>query len=141
MLLSAALMIEAGTAFTCTPTRVWDGDGPIWCAEGPKIRLAAIAAREIDETCMPNHPCPRASGKSARAALVDLVGTPVGRSREGHVLVSAKPLKCWSHGSGKGERTAALCKTSGGIDLSCAMVRGGYALRWPRYDRRHELCR
>jgi endonuclease YncB( thermonuclease family) len=39
------LALLAGAAFTCTPVRVWDGDGPIWCAEGPKVRLAGIAAR------------------------------------------------------------------------------------------------
>ena len=141
MFLIAMSTVEAGPSFTCTPTRVWDGDGPIWCAEGPKIRLAAIAAREIDETCKPAHPCPSASGGSARAALVRLIGKPRGRSREGHLLVEARPLACVSRGSGKGERTAALCKTASGTDLSCAMVRGGYALRWPQYDRRRELCR
>jgi len=58
---SAAATAPAGETFTCTPTRVWDGDGPIWCAEGPRIRLSGIAAREMDGTCRPNHPCPRAT--------------------------------------------------------------------------------
>ena len=40
-----AQVIAAGVAFTCTPVAVWDGDGPIWCMEGPKIRIAGIAAR------------------------------------------------------------------------------------------------
>ena len=44
-------IVAAGQTFTCTATHVWDGDGPMWCAEGPKIRLAGIAARDIDETC------------------------------------------------------------------------------------------
>ncbi len=133
--------VAAGVSFTCTPIRVWDGDGPIWCAEGPKIRLVGIAAREIDETCKPGHPCPRASGTGARDHLVKLVGQPRGRSKEGHVLVSGKPLRCTSGGSAKGDRTAAACSTPAGKDLSCAMVRSGYALRWPRYDRQRELCR
>jgi endonuclease YncB( thermonuclease family) len=141
MLIIAASIVAAGVSFTCTPTRVWDGDGPIWCAEGPKIRLAHIAAREIDETCKPGHPCPRASGWAARDHLVTLIGKPSGRSREGHVLVSGKPLRCVSHGSAKGQRTAALCSTAAGVDISCAMVRGGYALRWEQYDRGRELCR
>jgi endonuclease YncB( thermonuclease family) len=133
--------VASGTTFTCTPTRVWDGDGPIWCAEGPKIRLAGIAAREIDGTCRPHHPCPRTSGTKSRDALVALLGTSRGQSREGHILVAAKPLSCVSHGSGKGDRTAALCRTAGGVDLSCAMIRGGYALRWEQYDPGRELCR
>jgi len=141
MLIFLAAIVTAGTSFTCTPTRVSDGDGPIWCAEGPKIRLAGIAAREIGGECKRGHPCPRASGTAARDALVKLVGKPHGRSREGHVLVSGKPLRCVSHGSGKGERTAAMCSTSAGIDLSCAMIRGGFALRWAQYDRGRQLCR
>ena len=40
LLLLAVSVIPTGEEFTCTPTRVWDGDGPIWCAEGPRVRLA-----------------------------------------------------------------------------------------------------
>lgn len=43
-----AVVVPTGHQFNCTPTRVWDGGGPIWCAEGPRVRLAGIAAREID---------------------------------------------------------------------------------------------
>ena len=57
--------VAAGTSFTCTPVAVWDGDGPIWCAEGPRIRLAGVAAREIDNSCRRYHPCPDASGTAA----------------------------------------------------------------------------
>lgn len=141
MILTVAAVVAAGMTFTCTPIRVWDGDGPIWCAEGPKIRLAGIAAREIDGTCRPGHPCPKASGAAARDALARLVGKPVGRSREGHVLVKGPALNCTSEGSGKGERTAAWCSTSADVDLSCAMVKSGYALRWSAYDRERKLCR
>jgi endonuclease YncB( thermonuclease family) len=49
-MLTTAATLLSGQHFTCTPTRVWDGHGPIWCAEGPRIRLAGIAASEIDET-------------------------------------------------------------------------------------------
>jgi endonuclease YncB( thermonuclease family) len=87
MLLVAATIIAAGQSFTCTPIRVWDGDGPIWCAEGPRIRLAGIASREIDGTCRRNQPCPRVSATASRDYLVRLVGRPLGRSREGHILV------------------------------------------------------
>lgn len=33
-LLAMAQVIAAGVTFSCTPQAVWDGDGPIWCAEG-----------------------------------------------------------------------------------------------------------
>ena len=88
LLLLGSTIVSAGQSFECTPTRVWDGDGPIWCAEGPRVRLSGIAAREMDGTCSTGHPCPKASAEEARDALVSLVGKPSGRSREGHVLVS-----------------------------------------------------
>jgi endonuclease YncB( thermonuclease family) len=141
MMLAAASIVAAGASFTCTPMRVWDGGGPIWCAEGPKIRLARVAAREIDRACRPHHPCPKAAGTAARDALVKLIGAPAGTSAEGHVLIRGKPLTCRSEGSGKGFRTAAWCSTAAGRNLSCAMVQGGYALRWPQYDRDRRMCR
>lgn len=133
MLTTLTTIVAAGSAFTCTPTRVWDGDGPIWCAEGPKIRLAGIAAREIDETCRANHPCPNAAGRDARNHLVGLLEGPRGTTSTGHVLVRSRPLRCVSQGSGKGSRTAAWCAHPVAGDLSCAMVRGGYALAWNQH--------
>lgn len=132
MLLAFASIVASGATFTCTPTHVWDGDGPIWCAEGPRIRLSGIAAREIDDSCRPGHPCPAASGATARDALVRLIGRPVGRAATGHILVNGAALRCVSEGSGKGARTAAWCSGSRG-DLSCAMVKTGYVLRWKRH--------
>lgn len=68
----AASIVASGQTFTCTPTHVWDGDGPVWCAEGPHLRIAGIAAREMDGTCRSNQPCPDASAVEARDALVQL---------------------------------------------------------------------
>lgn len=45
-ILPVSQIVAHGQTFTCMPTRVWDGDGPIWCAEGQMVRLAAIAKRE-----------------------------------------------------------------------------------------------
>ena len=109
LLLLAVSVVPADEEFTCTPTRVWDGDGPVWCAEGPRIRLAGIAAREIDDSCRPNQPCPTAGGAEARDALVKLIGAPTGRSLEGHVLVTGPAMRCVSVGNGVGTRTAAWC--------------------------------
>ncbi|MGN3974210.1 thermonuclease family protein [Tsuneonella sp. SYSU-LHT278] len=137
ILFIAATIVPAGERFTCTPTRVWDGDGPIWCAEGPRVRLSGVAAREIDGSCRDGQPCPAASATDARDALVRLVGRAAGRSSEGHVLVAGPTMTCRSDGSAGGSRTAAWCVSPIGGDLSCAMVRGGWALRWNRYWRGH----
>lgn len=136
-LLAAAAVVPAGQTFECTPTRVWDGDGPIWCAEGPHVRLSGIAAREMDGTCNTNQPCPNATAVEARDALAGLVGRVTGRSAEGHILVSGRTLSCTSDGGAGGSRTAAWCVSPQHGDLSCAMVRGGTVLRWDRYWRGH----
>lgn len=139
-MLAALLLsiIPTGEAFTCTPTHVWDGDGPIWCEEGPRIRLAGIAAREIDGVCNPGHPCPEAGGVEARDTLVALVGRKTGTGPHGHVLVKGPAMQCVSEGRDR-SRTVAWCST-GGADLSCSMVQSGKALRWPRY-KGAEVCR
>jgi hypothetical protein len=71
---------------------------------------------------------------------VKQIGKSTGRAPTGHVLVRGPSLRCLSAGSGKGSRTAAWCSGPNG-DLSCAMFRGGHALRWEQYDRELRLCR
>lgn len=129
MISSAALL---AVTFACTPTRVWDGDGPIWCAEGPRIRLAGIAAREIDGSCRRGQPCPAASGVAARDNLVRLLGGARGRLADGHVLVAGPRLQCRAVGKPSYRRTVAWCAAPTG-DLSCAQVLGRVALRWRAY--------
>ena len=140
LLTLAAAVVAAGETFTCTPTHVWDGDGPIWCAEGPHIRISGIAAREMDGSCRVNQPCPPASALEARDALVGLLGGPRGTNSTGHVVVAAKAMTCRSEGSAGGSRTAAWCTLPSGSDLSCAMVATGTVLVWERYWRGHR-CR
>ncbi len=133
----ASVVIPAGETFACTPTRVWDGDGPIWCIEGPRIRVAGIAARESDGSCRSNQPCPQATAEEAKNALVAILGRRTGTAREGHTIVSGPTLNCISNGSAGGGRTAAWCTSPRSGDLSCAMVRTRKVLIWPRYWRRH----
>ena len=102
LLLAAAMAVPAGESFACAPTHVWDGDGPVWCAEGPRIRLSGIAAREMDGSCNSNQPCPSASAEQARDALVDPVGTRVGVGQHGHILVRGPTMTCLSVGGGGG---------------------------------------
>ncbi|WP_246450304.1 thermonuclease family protein [Sphingomonas rhizophila] len=137
---AAPAIVAAGTTFTCTPTAVWDGDGPIWCAEGPRIRLAGVAAREIDDSCKVEQPCPKVSGKDARDRLVLLLGGPRGMLPTGHIVVRSEPLQCQSQGSAGGSRTAAWCRSASVGDLSCAVIRAGGAVQWDRYWGGHK-CR
>jgi hypothetical protein len=131
-------IIAAGATFACTPVAVWDGDGPIWCAEGPKVRIAGVAAREMDGSCKPKHPCPPVGPAVARDRLVRILGGPKGRRPEGHIIVKSATMNCRSDGSAGGSRTAAWCSSPKIGDLSCAVVQSDGAVRWPRYWRNHE---
>lgn len=139
-LLLASFIVPAGDTFSCTPTAVWDGDGPIWCEEGPRIRLSGIAAREMDGTCRTGHPCPEATAEAARDRLVSLIGRRVGTGRHGHILVEGATMTCTSTGSAGGNRTGAWCTSPKGGDLSCALVKDGLVARWDRYWGVHK-CR
>lgn len=134
---ASAPIVPAGQTFICTPTHVWDGDGPIWCQEGPHVRLSGVAAREMDGSCNSNQPCPRATAEAARDALVALLGVPTGIGRHGHILVEGPTMQCLSDGSAGGDRTAAWCVSPKSGDVNCAIVKGGWALRWERYWREH----
>jgi endonuclease YncB( thermonuclease family) len=136
---AAAPVVKSGQTFMCTPTHVWDGDGPIWCEQGPRIRLAGIAAREMDGTCKPFHPCPDAAAEDARDALVSLVGLRIGVGQHGHILVTGPPMRCISDGPDRHNRTVAWCVSPKGGDINCKMVLGGWALRWTRYWNQH-IC-
>ncbi|MCL6729184.1 hypothetical protein LZ538_03825 [Sphingomonas sp. SE220] len=140
MTLVAPVAINRGSVFLCTPTAVWDGDGPIWCAEGPKVRIAGVAAREMDGSCTTNQPCPRVGAIDARDRLVALFGGPRGTRPEGHIKVQSGTMRCVSDGSAGGSRTAAWCTSPAFGDLSCAVVQAGGAVRWARYWKSH-VCR
>lgn len=131
-------VVPSGQVFECTPTHVWDGDGPIWCREGPRLRLAGIAARELNGSCSPGHPCPASDGEIARAALVALLGKPTGVGRHGHILVAGPTLRCRSVGSAGGNRTASWCISPSNGDVNCAMVIGGWAAIWDRFWNNHQ---
>jgi hypothetical protein len=133
-------IVPAGETFTCTPVAVWDGDGPIWCAEGPKIRIAGVAAREINGSCRSGQPCPAESGVAARDRLVSLFGGPKGTLPTGHIVVRSTAMTCLSEGDGVGSRTVAWCTSPVFGDLSCAVVIAGGSVRWARFWRNHRCA-
>lgn len=134
----------AGQSFSCTPAEVWDGD-TFNCAEGAKVRVSGIDARELkiidgrpmDAGCGVGHPCAAIDAVTSREYLARLLGGSYGVGPHGHLLVSGPPLTCVSAGSAGGKRTAAWCSAPKVGDLSCRMVLRGYAMRWNRYWRGH----
>lgn len=120
----AAVDTASGNAFPCTVQSVYDGDGPINCAETDttgkqvRVRLRGIEAREADNSCRYDNLCPEASGAEAKAQLSRLA---VGR------------LECTSFGPSY-NNVDASCRNPSGQDISCEMLRSGAAVRWPQYD-------
>jgi len=116
--------VANGGTFACTVASVSDGD-TLRCADGTRVRLSAIAARESDGSCRPGHPCPSATAAAAKAAL--------------ERLALGQTLSCEANGSSY-DRVTAWCRNAAGTQLNCAMVEGGYAARWKRFDPEGQLC-
>ena len=115
----------AASTFECRVSQVHDGDS-LRCANGTRIRLHAVAAREIDGSCSLGHPCPAASAASARRALQELAG--------------GQTIQCSQTGNSY-DRVTAICWTSSGREINCAMVRSGTTVLWERFDRQKSICR
>ena len=45
LLAVGAAVVPAATTFSCTPTCIWNGDGPAWSAEGSRLTASAHAIR------------------------------------------------------------------------------------------------
>jgi endonuclease YncB( thermonuclease family) len=107
-------------AFACAVSWVIDGDTFV-CSDGRHVRLAGIDAPEI-HGCQPGRRCAPGSGK---AALHGLIG-----------LAKGQEATCEDVGRSY-DRVLAFCSI-GGADLSCAMMRAGFAIR--RYSFGPAVC-
>lgn len=110
--------VLAHAAFLCLTPQAIDGD-TLRCADGRRVRLVAIDAREIDGTCNDVQACPSATYTDARRELA--------RQVEGRAVSCTATGTSW-------QRTVARC-TVEGSDLSCTMVRSGTAAEWRKYGR------
>ena len=108
--------------FKCTVRSVTDGD-TFRCTNGVRVRLSAIDTPEMPGSCRRGRSCAPGNPHAAKAHLARMIGgatvqcDPVGRSYN---------------------RIAAWCSLSG-MDLSCAMLRSGHAVRLAQYDRSGRL--
>lgn len=119
--------------FECRVIKVHDGDGPLWCADGRKVRIAGVQAPDFTtaEPCRrrkPGYVCNDAEARRSKQ-IVEL-------------LVLGRPLSCrpvdrsW-------QRVVARCTLPDGRSLTCAVMAHGAAVRWQTYWRRYKLqeCR
>jgi endonuclease YncB( thermonuclease family) len=110
--------------FSCAVRYVTDGD-TFRCSNGTRVRLSSIDAPEMPGSCRPGRACAPGDPYAAKAAL--------------QRLISGRTVQCEPVGTSY-NRVAAWCSV-GGVDLSCAMVRAGHAIRRTQHDRERRLCR
>lgn len=113
----------AAALFLCTVAAVTDGD-TFRCTDGTRVRLQAIDAPET-RGCRRGRTCAPGDGQASKRAL--------------ERMVADRTLRCERTGRSY-ERVTAWCSV-GGVDVSCALYRGGWAVRVARYDRDNRLCR
>lgn len=111
-------------SFSCAVVSVTDGD-TFRCSNGTRVRLSSMDAPEMPGACQPGRACAPGDPYAAKAALQRLIG--------------GKTVRCQSVGRSY-NRIAAWCSVNG-LDLSCAMVRSGHAIRLAQYDKDRRLCR
>jgi endonuclease YncB( thermonuclease family) len=130
------MAVVTTTPFTCIVMRVHDGDGPLWCRSGQKIRVAGIQAPDFTSA----EPCRRPDGRRANYRCDDRAAA---RSRQiVSRLVLGKRLTCLPMGRSY-QRVVARCTLADGRSLSCAVIAAGAAVRWGRYWRQYHMggCR
>jgi endonuclease YncB( thermonuclease family) len=110
--------------FNCVVSRVTDGD-TFRCSDGTRVRLSSIDTPEMPGSCRPGRNCAPGDPFAAKAEL--------------QRLIAGKTVQCEPVGTSY-NRIAAWCSVDG-IDLSCAMYRGGYAIRLAQHDPIGRLCR
>ena len=123
-------------ALICDVVRVHDGDGPLWCRSGVKIRIAGVQAPDFERAA----PCRRPAALR-RAYVCD--DRAARRSQQIVArLTLGKRLVCQPVDRSY-KRVVARCTLPDGRSLSCAAVAAGAAIRWDRYWRQYGMggCR
>lgn len=120
------MAVDLPPAFACEVIRVHDGDGPLWCRSGEKIRVAGVQAPDFTsaEPCRQHRAeylCDNVAAERSRAVATRLTL---------HQRLTCRPVdRSYS-------RVVARCTLPDGGSLSCALLAAGAAQRWDRYWRR-----
>jgi endonuclease YncB( thermonuclease family) len=108
--------------FLCLVASITDGD-TFRCSNGQRVRIAGIDAPELAGHCRRGRICTPGNAEQSKRALA--------------ALIEGKPLKCQALGRSY-NRILATC-TYGKIDIGCAQVRSGNAVK--RYSESWRVCR
>lgn len=119
--------------FVCQVVKVHDGDGPLWCANGRKVRVAGVQAPDFESA----EPCRR-----RKAGYVCDDAKARASQRIAARLTLDKRLACQPVDRSY-TRVVARCSLPDGRSLTCALIAAGAATRWDSYWRRYKMgeCR
>ncbi|TPG56699.1 thermonuclease family protein [Sphingomonas glacialis] len=128
-----SLIAPPPAIFSCTVTRVHDGDGPIWCSNGTKIRVAGIQAPDLKNTV----PCREGRAEYACSNVAAERSRVVVERLTLHQAMTCQPMGT------SYSRVVARCTLQDGRSLSCAILAAGAAVRWDKYWVRYHMgeCR
>jgi len=117
------IALSPATTFSCTVTRVHDGDGPLWCSNGIKVRIAGFQAPDFESAS----PCRVADPRRVNYRCDNAAAQRSQQIVEHLVLRSV--LRCEAIGKSYA-RVVARCTLPDGRSLSCAVIASGAATRW-----------
>jgi endonuclease YncB( thermonuclease family) len=109
---------EKVTKFGCASPQHHDGDAIRCGSKGRSMRLYGIDAPEMPGACRPGRQC--------------TPGDPIAARDHLRALTAGKSVVCQQVDQDRYGRKIVRC-TADGVDLSCSMVRDGYAVE--RYGR------
>ena len=118
--------------FICQVVKVHDGDGPIWCLNGRKVRIAGVQAPDFESAA----PCRDRRRIAGNYTCDDAAARQSQRIVE--QLTLNQRLQC-SPVDRSYARVVARCTLSDGRSLSCATIAAGAAVRWLSYWRRYRM--
>jgi endonuclease YncB( thermonuclease family) len=121
--------MDALPPFVCEVRHVHDGDGPLHCANGVKVRIAGVQSPDFEnsepcQTGRPGYVCDDRLAAQARAITAR--------------LTLHKRLACDQRGR-SWARTVMSCLLPDGQRLECAVIAAGAGVRWERYWRAYRL--
>ena len=130
------IALALATTFSCTVTRVHDGDGPLWCSNGVKVRIAGVQAPDFESAL----PC-RAADSRRKTYRCDNAAAEQSRQIVERMALR-QTLRCEATGKSY-SRVVARCTLPDGRSLSCAAIAAGAAVRWDHYWRQYRMgdCR
>ncbi len=129
----ALAQVTTGQTFTCTVVKVHDGDGPLHCREGFKIRIAGVQSLDFEDAapCREGRPGYVCDNRRARAAQRVTERLTLGKQ-----LTCTRVDKSW-------DRVVARCWLPDRRSLSCAVIAAGAGWRWESFWRDYRMgdCR